>query len=422
MSWLRANRLRLVFYSLCFGLCLYQNIKILNLYFSYSTVNSIAYGNYTQVSLPALTICIDKKDLLKVKYHKSWFHSNGSDIRQSEDFYAIINNSSVGQQFEMFFSAEELFDNRCQVVKTLAYEELNQTFVSCQSLSPIYRSMDYYKICFTFLSQSKEQSDRNFTALNMALFMDYTVEVIHLDLPSEVNISEVLIFLHSRKEKIKNFYKHKTIKLNRSGLFTYIQYSRTVTKLMPLPYETKCHDYRARGHFSRYDCIAECRVRNLQLDKGFWGHTPGNFLNYDNRSQLKLFETFKELHRRPALDRSVGVLCMKECGTDPECESEHFNTEVMVTDYKWPHFSVLIFGPAMPDLIYSQSPKLYFEEFVSYIGSLLGFWFGFSAIMLFNGCNIFIEQFRKMSNIYFMDSIIGPKYPKNSLFQLKFSR
>jgi hypothetical protein len=44
--------------------------------------------------------------------------------------------------------------------------------------------------------------------------------------------------------------------------------------------------------------------------------------------------------------------------------------------------TILIYPPNLPSLIFTHSPKIQIEEFICFIASTVGFWFGFSFIIL----------------------------------------
>lgn len=58
---------------------------------------------------------------------------------------------------------------------------------------------------------------------------------------------------------------------------TRLHYTVTITKLLPRPYATKCHDYTSDGYASREDCIDQC-VHRLFLETPYHVLHPWSLL------------------------------------------------------------------------------------------------------------------------------------------------
>ena len=416
---LKNNLIVFIFYSFCIGFWLYQNYQIFHMYFSYKTVNSIDHGSFATISLPAVTLCIEKHYLLRNEFRNhSAFLREIYNKNESQEFfrqlYEYLNNFTIEEQFNHSYSFRDVFGDNCRVLRPQTYYYSNDLHINCELLSPVLKSMDFYKICFTIISQTEEDSDEKYITSNAVHFNDFSTELINMTIVLDT-IPEVLVSLHSRKERILNTYKYNSpvvIKRNSSE-FTYILYEKTVRHSLESPYETNCFDYQKKGHFSRFECINKCRINHLSKE---FNAFPGSYLVYNNKSEAKLIEPFLAFVDRTHIDQDVGKICMTECGTQNDCHQEFYTWNKFNPKYNWPKFLIMILAPSVPDLIHIQSPKLIFEEFVSYVGSLTGLWFGFSIIMLSDVINSVVNYCKKIYHDHFNAKLIIQKNKVNQIY------
>ena len=416
---LKKNLIKFIFYSFCISFWLYQNYQIFHMYFSYKTVNSIDHGSFATISLPAITLCIEKHYLLRNDFrnHSAFLREKNNRTERQEslqELYEYLNNFSIEEQFNHSYSFRDVFGDNCRVLRPQSYEYSEDLHINCELLSPVLKSMDFYKICFTILSQTEEESDEKYITSNSVIFNDFTLELFNMTIVLDT-IPEVLVFIHSRKGRILNTYKYNSpvVFERKTFKYSYISYKKTSSHALETPYESDCHDYRKRGHFSRDSCIHECRREKLRTS---FNAFPGSYLVYENKSKETIFEPYKKFVVYPEIDQAIGKSCMKECGTQTECDQEFYSWNKVVTQYFWLKFSILIFAPSVPDIIYTQSPKLIFEEFVSYVGSLVGLWFGFSIIMLSDIMRLIIIKIRNGYHAHVKPTIF---IQKNKIIQTK---
>ena len=146
-----------LFFSLCLSLCLYQISDICKIYFSYETTTFVSYGNQSEISLPAITICTDKHYLLKPEYLDKILNESNKTQNNTENVTPIqdfLNNLTVREQFNVFLNFSQAF-NECGVFKPKGvppnyYQKSSdgisyEPYVDCDSFAPIRRSIDYTK-------------------------------------------------------------------------------------------------------------------------------------------------------------------------------------------------------------------------------------------------------------------------------------
>src|ERR1700744_1738976 len=108
---LNVQLFRQIFFIICFISCLYQMSKICEIYFSYKTTTSVSYGDFSVISLPAITVCFDKIDVLKDHYLDQLNISrNGVNKHKSQIVAKIFcSNYTLRQQFDMFYTFNDIF-------------------------------------------------------------------------------------------------------------------------------------------------------------------------------------------------------------------------------------------------------------------------------------------------------------------------
>ena len=146
---------RFLFFSLCLSLCLYQISDICKIYFSYKTTTFVSYGNQWEISLPAITICTDKQNLLKPEYlDKILNKKNETQNKNEKQIQDFLNNMTVREQFNVLLNFSQAF-NECGVFKPKGVSHnyylkssegsSYEPYVDCDSFVPIRRSIDYTK-------------------------------------------------------------------------------------------------------------------------------------------------------------------------------------------------------------------------------------------------------------------------------------
>ena len=139
------------FFSLCLSLCLYQISDISKIYFSYKTTTFVSYSNQSEISLPAITICTDKQNLLKPEY-LSKINKTQNNTKNETQIKEFLNNMTVREQFNALYDFSQVF-NLCAVFKTIGVSHnyylkssegsSYEPYVDCDSFVPIRRSIDY---------------------------------------------------------------------------------------------------------------------------------------------------------------------------------------------------------------------------------------------------------------------------------------
>ena len=190
-----------------------------------------------------------------------------------------------------------------------------------------------------------------------------------------------------------------------------LEYSRTVTHLMPSPYKTNCFDYHKIGCKSRQDCIDKCHCDYI--------------LNYCNSSvpMSTIADNHNDKDKFTNDTKCYKAQFCEEKYKSPECINEYYTIKpVAVIKFKdlWgnkeikrfikfhtrdnnfnlsendinsiSYINIVTFNP---NTIYRHSAQQPPVEFVCFIGGVISLWTGFSIYSIYT---YVIQVFSKKQN------------------------
>ena len=358
---------------ICFVICFYQIIKICENYFSFETLTTVRYINEMRISLPGITICFDKIHALREDFkQKHSFKSN-----ESQKMKDILDQMTVEQQFIETISFKEFTNNSCKVIRPI-FSKSSKPRINCERITPATKSIDTYNICFTLFSQLNSESNDRYVVdielyLNSQVFRLFGTEIV-------TKIPQLFLHIHSRNQLPLNIYKSNfdTVRF-RKGVANAIKYQKSSVKSLTKPYETNCYDFRQIGFNSRKSCFEECQLKSLEKQ---WLKHPGLFVVHisSNKIMVNMFNESNVEQRE--VENSVAKKCRQVCPLINDCYREYFTLTKYDQEIYRDQNYLIIDVPDLPEISIRHSPKIYFEEFISFIGSLISLWFGFSIIML----------------------------------------
>ena len=348
----------------------------------------MSFENISEISLPALSICVDKSFLLKPKYltQLGINQTERFSVKNNKKIQQFFENITIKEQFNVMNGKESVF-SKCKVSSPSSFA-IEYPYVDCEKISAIKTSITMYFMCFTFFSQTDGQSDESFKIdFTQRKYEEFSKELIYWNIRQ--NISFIHLFVHSRKELIKPMPPEaEGISFSPSNQFAFfIKYRRVITRSLPLPFDTNCFEYRNEEYISEKGCIAQCRLKGwLSVHPNKWrGFNPAT-----NSSDLIMVNVFanRYKYKNRTFDKEIKIKCQKECKSMTNCYKEDFELKLIQYQYNSDTIWVKILPPTIPDQVIQHIPKISFEEFVIFIGSLIGLYFGFSIIMLSNVCSV----------------------------------
>ena len=371
---------RIIFYGLCIALFMYQSIQLIQSYLSFTTSISIDYINSSYISLPGITLCIDKYYLLDSKKVDQLNISDSIRSDRWKMFQYMATNMTIEEQNNVLISNDHSLD--CLASRTLGTEtneSNNFDRIVCQSISPMKVSLDYPYKCFTFFNQMDNQS--------MDMFViDYITKIVTfgyhqiIEFELSTKIKSALVYFHSRDEPMLRWTVSNSIGIFWNNRISYIIYKKIIVESLPRPFNTDCYDYSEKSYRSREHCLASCGLNQFLRRKREW---PLNYIALNLSSNL-FFEDITK--RNYTMEKEIGQICKIHCGLRIDCRREIYE---MRKDYFENEFSIddnyiMIMPPFVPDQIVRYTQKMSFEEMICFVGSLFSLYFGFSVIMLSN--------------------------------------
>ncbi|CAG2101116.1 unnamed protein product [Medioppia subpectinata] len=249
------------------AMCSYQVYKISVLYFSYTTTTSVSYQKVSTISMPGISICFNKESLLREEYRRILSEDNNGSQLNASELLEQINLWPINKQHSALYSMSDIFNNSCRASKPIAFANSTDQHIPCHVIAPIRQSINYFKCCFTFLSQLDDEPTDRYLIYDDLAFKDYLTDLFHIDVSATFNSMDLII--HSRDERMANTYKKRIMKFEyRPNTVFYAEYLVTRVSSLPPPYATRCYDYKASGHKSRQNCIQRCRVDHMSAELG----------------------------------------------------------------------------------------------------------------------------------------------------------
>jgi len=99
-----------------------------------------------------------------------------------------------------------------------------------------------------------------------------------------------------------------------------------------------------------------------------------------------------------SMDSELSDKCREFCGENNDCFAEIFELNEIRGGGKKGSFTLVFLLPTIPNLLFTHWPKIRFEEFLCFIGSIFSLWFGFSIVMLSDVCLLVVRQVKKIIN------------------------
>ena len=125
---------RVVYILFCAAMCLYQIVTICQIYFSYKTTTFVKYENISKISLPAITICVEKREVITNEAKERYNLSEATD--------EILAKLTVKDQFKLMMKYQDIFES-CSVMTTVVFKSNSLHYMPCDEITRVVASIDY---------------------------------------------------------------------------------------------------------------------------------------------------------------------------------------------------------------------------------------------------------------------------------------
>lgn len=360
---------KVVLYTLCLIGCMYHVVSISLVYFAYETVTRVSETLITHLPVPNISLCIDYNELINYNIENRK-HTTDKVRPTVKDIFNLTPNLTgkitscafrLPNQFTLlrynssactsYFRAEKFLLNHF-ICYRISLNQPNHNPNEIYDYRVIYDSFDSRGTIFTL-----QLSNKGFL-FNSVLFVShygvfpYYSNKLSSQMARELDLSS---------------------KLSRFNLFT-VSFRLYDIKLLPKPYDTMC---TASDDVYRVACYEVCMEKELAvIDR-----VP--FMNVKSEPvdmyQFNI-QDFRVKQYRQTLTRA-NKNCYSKCNQS-DCIT-NFSLTRIVREKGTPDKLVIANAiPTEPSIFSVSSAKIELTEFIIYVSSALGIWFGFNVSFL----------------------------------------
>ena len=327
--------------------CVYQSLRISELYFSYETITNVKYETHNTIHLSGINICYNKK-LQVIDEYKDLVYKN---IRNKIDAFKNFNNNyTIRDQFSLFYEKPRAFI-ACSISP-------NHLAIDCLSIDNLTQSVGRIVYCFKLFEQSMGVSDEKYVIREetndkrIIIFLNKTV----LNVPGEYD--PIMLKIIDRKRIDYQFFTEDQLILDlKKNDYCFAKYRKFVVNYLFVPKGRPCFVGQTKE-----ECEDLCSINQI-IEKT--GEHPYLFQSWNISSDLKIDNSMSY----NKLDL-VG-LCAGQCSGYTECYKEYYISEAEQHTFGNKAFGeeyhLMINFPTHPTTIYEISLKMCFEEYLCLI-------------------------------------------------------
>lgn len=354
-------------------------------YFEYKTVNKINVSTEDELPIPSLSLCFRYVDLLdRVKGQE---YGIGKTIHKTtSEFNDDMGKLTVKQIFDLTPAAEDsIFDcdireyRTMKMIERMSKEECGKKFSTNKYLMQEYICYDFERVDLRKYPFFKTTHALTYVGVVYILTLSPRFDSVDLFLP--------IAYIYTEEEATNNFpmYSRSFSKPSHKSKNTAsgtplanmfdIYHSWTRIYLMPSPYETHC-----TNETSKEECTKECLIHELESE---------NRLPYTEIIDSPL--DIKPVSPRDMEDNATFLEFLLEA--EKKCSGKcihdicnHFYTLTGIKNWNaiennWTA-RYRVMTAERPNLVMRIVPQTSLSEFIIYICSLFGIYFGMNVFAL----------------------------------------
>ena len=155
-------------------------------------------------------------------------------------------------------------------MKPVAFEieQMAQDYIECDKISAIREYITYSKKCFFIASQLSDEDAARYTVDHDTILRDNGFPLFQIRINNRY-LDRPVLFVQTRTTPFFGFIGGQTngIHLNNTKYSSYtFSYVKTISRLLPPPYQTMCRDYNEIGYKTLSHCIVSCKVGMKLID------------------------------------------------------------------------------------------------------------------------------------------------------------
>ncbi|XP_053207726.1 uncharacterized protein LOC128391806 [Panonychus citri] len=378
--------------------CIYQTILVTAVYLEKQVITDIRIQFSEVVRIPDLSIClyfynfVSYQNLktrapkifsrLKGKFPSVTNQSNFNEWKFSADAITFMtiefSHLTISQMMEIMHETDLLIDKiiptirQMDLVENVKLDEVNDCVVTTSVKEPY--------VCMTVSCPVLEARHLQQKDLELTQYLG-TVIAIYFKHELFIATEEYYVYLHPAGTlPYGTQMSSVTIVTEENAHKFYIEYKGFEANLLPPPYTTQCKDYTVEGFKSQAHALEACR-NNASLER-FGCSFYSDVVSADSNARLAISDYYLNYGdpRRRKVINEIYDNCSK-LHWAPDCKQKYFVPRIQKVARIDSSYSILCLSmPTEPDISNTCQPKLPLFEYIIYIGSILGTWFGFSIL------------------------------------------
>jgi len=377
---------RHIFGFLCLIGLIVHVVQISSEYFGYKSTTTVRLDIPKDVAIPSLSVCWRYADLLDTEaLRKINVTLPAIDFTNDETVAFTIRTIQSSLTVEQIFGytpdSSTIF-NQCLVRKPDEYDVRFLKPTDCRTMFNITKFYLQEYICYR--SKLHANGTYNYQTTGSALaFPGMAFEIsFRLDLFGKNQIVVPVIEAPDKYPQTSMYFgpemrRFDTIDQSTPNNYFYLSYLFIDNKRLPAPYETKCVDYGIDRN--QYDCNKACVVM-ATLQK--WNRLPFTELIRENES----FPIDKQLihnwdFNSSSFKQDLSIIestCGDKC-KNIDCETRVFMTQAKYIGKRTENIAFRVNLPSNSNFHVLYLPMMLFYEYLTYVLSSLGIWFGVSV-------------------------------------------
>ena len=193
------------------------------------------------------------------------------------------------------------------------------------------------------------------------------------------------LYMHDPND-IPSAYEWNAIQLEK-GFRSAVEFTVNSYQLLETPYPTNCLDYNKTEYLSRKDCIRKCKINRSVHNCGVISYEMDVYRDEPN---VRFAETEDELNcvKNLSLKKKCPQICPKT-----DCFKLHYIQKLVSKLNVDSNYSLIKLAFSTdPQIAHHHKPKLETIEFLCYLATIMGLWFGFSIISTFDWLKIILSK------------------------------
>lgn len=371
--------LDLLFFLLCSIGFLYQVSTISSSYFGYATTTLTTIDMPEMLFPPDMSLCVRYVDLLSPE---SIREVCGKDVltNTSKGIQMIQDAITIRQIFNMTPDPENLLEF-CFLPQLQSYHVFEGEAEDCirEVSGDKYYVQEY--ICYHFKIRGAEHKMYSYENQAYALSFPGLFYGIFLNLTQMEGADSIKTVIHEKDTLPYESMGYAPVFgrfINNDQKYNMIKAAYQVTEidLLGPPFETNCRTYKEFDSLQSL-CVQKCLDNLTRKEFGEVSFSAiqdtGVPLKHISNKDVSDRKVSAKLHE-------IDTRCFTICD-QPACETEHYSTFLQIEEESdMEFFAVVVQAPTLPAINVTSGQKMTLSDFLVYITSTCGTWFGISAL------------------------------------------